>query len=338
MSQEETVLPSRASSPRQTFVGIDVGKDKLDVCCLPGQEQRQFDNNTAGYQALVQWLNQRPACLLVVEASGGYEKGILYAAQDAQLEIALLNPRQARDFAKATGQLAKTDQIDAGILASFAAKIEPRPLEKIPENRRLLQALVTRRRQLVQHRVAEQVRVQQTQDKFILKSLHKVLQTLEKELEAIEKRVMELLTSDDDWRAKLKLLQSVPGVGSTSSVMLLAELPELGKLNRQEIASLAGVAPFAKDSGRSRGKRSISGGRGKLRAVLYMAALTARRCNSVIRQFAARLERAGKSHRVIQVACIRKLLVILNSMLKTNTPWREATAQSVNAQNGTGKG
>lgn len=329
MSAPETTLPSPSSAPRQTFVGIDVGKDKLDVCCLPAKLERQFDNTVSGYEALLKWLAKMPACLLVVEASGGYEKGILYAAQDAQFEIALLNPRQARDFAKAIGQLAKTDRIDAGVLALYASKIEPRPLEKVPENQRILQALLTRRRQLIQLKTAEQMRLQQTTDKFILKSLKKIAQALDRELAVVEKRILELLTSDDDWNAKLKLLQSVPGVGPTSGATLLAELPELGKLNRQEIAALVGVAPFANDSGRSKGKRSTWGGRGKLRSVLYMAALTARRCNATIQKFAERLEAAGKVHRVIQIACIRKLLVILNTMLKTNTSWNSTLNNSI---------
>lgn len=305
-----------------TFVGVDVSKQQLDTCRLPGGECRQFANNPSGQAELVAYLDQWPRCLIVIESTGGYERAPLVAVQEAGIEIALVNPRQVRDFAKALGQLAKTDRLDAAVLAEFAMRIQPAPLEKIPEKRRELDALVTRRRQLVGHRVAEQNRQEQTQNKFIQKTLLRMLKAIDKELAAVERRIAELLESDDDWRAKLAIVQSTPGVGKVTGAALVAELPELGQLNRQQIAALVGVAPYPRDSGAFRGRRSIWGGRSKLRSVLYMAALTARRMNPVIKAFATRLHQAGKPFKVIQVACIRKLLVILNTMLKNHSPWK----------------
>jgi transposase len=271
---------------------------------------------------LFAYISRLANCLVVIESTGGYERGPLLAVQDAGLRIALVNPRQTRDFAKALGQLAKTDRLDAALLAEFALRVQPLPLEKIPEKRRELEALITRRRQLIGHQVAEQNRQQQTQDPFIQKTLRRMLKAIDKEVDAVERRIAELLESDDDWQAKLAIVQSTPGIGKTTGAALMAELPELGQLNRQQIAALVGVAPFPRDSGQMRGKRSIWGGRSKLRSLLYMAALSARRCNPAIKAFAARLHRAGKSFKTIQVACIRKLLVILNTMVKNNTPWK----------------
>jgi transposase len=307
----------------QTFVGIDVSKDKLDVRVLPGSEFRQFENEPAGRAALIDWLLRKPPCLLVVESTGGYERELVYAAQDAGLEIALCNPRQVRDFAKGTGQLAKTDRIDAGILAEFARQVQPRPLAKVPDKQREIAALVVRRRQLVELCTAEQNRLQQVSQKSVVKSLLKVLGALQRELKAIEKRILELLHGDDDWRRKIEVLQSAAGVGPVTSTVLVAELPELGNLNRQAIAALVGVAPYPHESGTFRGQRTIFGGRAKLRSTLYMAAWSARRCNPVIREFAHRLHKLGKPFKVVMVACMRKLLVILNAMLKTNTLWKD---------------
>lgn len=316
---------SETDAAPQTFVGIDVSKAKLDVSCLPGGEHRRFDNDPEGRAQLVAWLLSKPGCLIVVEATGGYERQLVYAAQDAGLEIALVNPRQARDFAKGMGQPAKTDSIDAGMLALFARHVQPRPLAKIPAKQRELESLVARRRQLVELQTAEQNRFQQASEKFVLKSLRKVLSAIERELKAVEKRILELLESHDDWRRKIEVLESTAGVGPVTGAALVAELPELGSLNRQAIAALVGVAPYPDDSGTVRGKRRVWGGRAKLRSTLYMAALSARRCNPAIREFARRLHTLGKSFKVVMVACMRKLLVILNSMLKTDTLWKDLT-------------
>jgi transposase len=311
----------------QTFVGIDVSKATLEVCCLPASEYRSFDNDVDGRAKLIAWLSSKPGCLLVLEASGGYERAFLYAAQDAQLEIALVNPRQARDFAKGMGELAKTDRIDARMLALFARHVQPRPLAAVPARQRELEALVVRRRQLVELQTAEQNRQGQVLDKFVLKSLHKILSAIERELKAVEKRMLELLESHDDWRRKIEVLQSVAGVGPVTSAALVAETPELGNSNRQAIAALVGIAPYPDDSGTMRGKRRVWGGRGRPRSILYMAALSARRCNPVIREFAHRLHKQGKPFKVVMVACMRKLLVILNSLLKNDTLWKDMTQQ-----------
>lgn len=315
-------LPPRSEVNR--FVGIDVSKDKLDVCILPGGELYEFSNDAAGIAKLVALLKQVRPASIVLEATGGYERSALFAMQDADLPVTLVNPRQVRDFAKGIGQLAKTDRIDAAILAEFARLLMPPPTEKTSEKQRELEALVVRRRQLISLRVAEGNRIQQTKDEFIHRTLKKVAHTVDRQIEAVENRIAKLLESDDHWKAQLDILTSTPGVGKTTGMTLLAELPELGKLNRQQIASLVGVAPYPRDSGKSRGLRSIWGGRRPLRCILYMAALTARRSNPVIRAFAARLHATGKSFKAIQVACIRKLLVILNTMLKNNTAWNYA--------------
>jgi transposase len=319
MSESEAQMEPKAVA---TFVGIDVSKDKLDVCVLPGGECLQFVNDSPGRGKLVAHLISLPTCLIVIESTGGYERAALLAIQDADLAIALVNPRQTRDFAKAVGQYAKTDRLDAAVLAEFAQRVQPAPQAKIPVKQRVLDALVTRRRQLVEQRSAEECRLQQATGKFILKTVRQMLKTIDRQMDALERRIAELLQSDDDWRAKLQVVQSTPGIGPVTGAALVAELPELGKLNRQQIAALAGVAPYPCDSGQVRGKRSIWGGRKKLRSVLYMAALTARRCNPVIKAFALRLTRAGKSFKLVQVACIRKLLVILNTMVKTNSIWK----------------
>lgn len=313
--------PTKATEP-STFVGIDVSKGKLDVCVLPGGEFCTFANDVAGCAKLVALGESLGSVLLVLEATGGYERPALLALQEANLAVALVNPRQVRDFAKGLGQLAKTDALDAAVLAEFARLISPPLSAKTTKKQRELEALVTRRRQLLELRVAEQNRSQQTTDKFIQKSLGQVIKALDRQIKSIEARIAKLLESDDQWKHKLELLLSTSGVGKTVAATLVAELPELGNLNRQEIAALVGVAPFAKDSGAKRGQRAIWGGRQKVRSVLYMAALTARRCNPAIQAFAQRLAIAGKSFKAIQVACIRKLLVILNTMLKNNTPWK----------------
>jgi transposase len=312
----------------RSFIGVDVSKDRLDACLLPGGEAKSFNNDAAGCQELVAWARSQGEVLVVLEATGGYERLPLFALQDAFIPTALVNARRVRDFAKGLGQLAKTDALDAALLAEFGRLVDPPPTAPTSPKQRELDALVVRRRQLLQVRVAEENRVGQTTDKFVQKTLGKMLRTLEGQIKAIEERIAQLLEEDEHWKAKLDLLQSTPGVGKTVASTLIAELPELGRLNRQEIASLVGVAPFAKDSGSSRGKRSTWGGRGSVRSVLYMAALTARRFNPAIKAFAARLAAKGKVHKAIQIACVRKLLVILNTLLKNNSPWTNQLQKS----------
>jgi transposase len=279
-----------------------------------------------GVAALLASLDPPATCLAVVEATGGLERELVAGLLEAGVTVAVVNPRQVRDFARATGRLAKTDAIDAQTLALFAQAIQPRPLEKTPAKQQELDALVTRRRQLVTLRSTERTRRQQAVNKTARQSLDKTVRFFDREIASIDKAIGRLIDADEDWRAKRRLLESVPGVGPTTSATLLAELPELGRLNRQAIAALAGVAPFNDDSGKRRGPRRIRGGRAALRTALYMAAFAARRFNPRIRQFALRLHHAGKPFKVVLTACMRKLLTILNTILRQRNPWNPTTA------------
>jgi transposase len=302
-------------------VGIDVAKHELEVHQLPEgtQSTRSYDPN--GLRQLLRELPPREQTLVVLEATGGYQRQLVAELVDAGYQVAVVNPRQVRDYARGLGLLAKTDRLDARVIARFGDHVRPRALERTSAKQAELEALVTRRRQLVELRTAESNRQETVTAKSVRKSLRQVIDVLDKQIARVEKDILALLESDDHWKGKVDLLDSVPGIGPITIATLLAELPELGLLNRQEIAALVGVAPYNRDSGRLRGRRAIWGGRAAVRSTLYMAALTARRCNPVIRAFAQRLEQQGKLFKVVITACIRKLLVILNTMLKTNTPW-----------------
>jgi transposase len=305
----------------QTFVGIDVAKRSFDAHLLPQASSLACAYDQAGIDQLLAALRGFGACLVVLEATGGYERKLAAALVDAGHEVAVVNPRRVRSFADSLGQNAKNDRVDARVLARFAQAIEPRRTAKTPEKRAEIQELVARRRQLVELHSMETNRQQQAQTRDAFKSIQRVREILKKEIDQVDRQLARRVASDDDWRAKAELLQSVPGVGQVTANTLLAGLPELGDLNRQQIAALVGVAPFDRDSGAFRGRRSIWGGRAEIRSALYMAALTAIRCNPVIQRFAQRLDQAHKASKVILVACIRKLLVILNTMLKNNTSW-----------------
>ena len=307
-------------------VGIDVSKDRFDVHVWPTGEAFTADNTPAGIARLLDRLRPLGATPVVVEATGRYERRVAFELMSDGFEVAVVNPRQPRDFAKATGQLAKTDRIDARVLAQFGAAIGPRTGQLPPESLLLLDELVARRRQLVEMVTAENQRHGQAFDGKLRTSIAKLLRTLDRELKSVEARVAELLDRDDDWRGKLQLLKGVPGVGDATAATLIAELPELGQLNRQQIAALVGVAPMNRDSGKQRGQRHIAGGRQSVRNVLYMATLTARTHNPLIRAMAGRLTRAGKPFKVMMTACLRKLLTILNTMVRNNEPWRTPCA------------
>jgi transposase len=304
-----------------TFVGIDVSKQRWDVCVLPGGQAAKLSADAEGLERLRKLLEPKGRCLVVVEATGGYEQRLVAELIDAGHDVARVNPRQVRDFARSLGQLAKTDRIDARVLALFAEKVQPRPCEKVPENQAELDGLLARRRQLVQMKTSEQNRLHQSTVKKVRKSVSHMLDQLREQIDEVDRDIAELIEDNDDWNARVQQLTTVPGVGPVTSRTLVAELPELGKLNRQAIAALVGVAPFNRDSGMFRGKRCISGGRAQVRATLYMAALTARRCNPVISRFADRLQQAGKAAKVVLTACMRKLLTILNTMARENTTW-----------------
>ena len=303
------------------FVGIDVSKSSLDVMTRRGQTRRKFRYDAKGLRQLRELVQPLGACLVVVEATGGLEHRVAAELVEAGCTVAVVNPRQVRDFARAMNCLAKTDRIDATILAQFAENVRPRPSVLPTETEQELHELVSRRRQLVQLRTMESNRSETVIAKPTRTSIRRMIGLIDDEIEQIEAAIAEHIRNDDDWRQTAAILESVPGVGGVTASSLLAELPELGQLNRQEISALAGLAPYNRDSGKFTGKRSIWGGRATVRTVLYMAALTARRCNATIRRFAQRLEKAGKPFKVIMTACMRKLLTILNLLVKTRTPW-----------------
>lgn len=303
------------------FVGIDVAKDKLDVFIDVTAAAFVVTNDADGVATIRQRLEPLHVQLIVVEHSGRYERRCALDLIDAGLPIALVNPRQTRDFARAMNWLAKNDRLDARLLAEFAKRVQPPVSPKTSENQRLLDELVARRRQLVAFRAAEQMRLQQADASPVRHSIEKLTRQLDGQLKDLEKRIAALIEDDDDWRTKAQLLQSVPGVGPTVAQTLLADLPELGQANRQQIAALVGLAPFDRESGRWKGRRSCFGGRADVRSVLYMAAVTAKRCNPLIIQLARRLEAAGKPFKVVMVACMRKLLTILNTLVANGNTW-----------------
>ncbi len=317
-SQDRDV--SMKNSPN-AVVGIDVAKATCESFFLSEEKWFELTNDRTGHRRLLAQLPAAGTCLVVLEATGGYQRQLVAELLNAGHRVAVANPRQVRDFAKGLGILAKTDRIDAKVIARFGMHAQPRPLEKLRENQDELDQLVTRRRQLIDLRTSESNRQETATSKFVRKSLKKLLDQLNKQTKQIEAQISALIESDDLFSKKAALLSSAPGVGDVTTVSLLAELPELGKLNRQEISALVGLAPFNHDSGRFHGRRSIYGGRASVRKVLYMAAFTAKRFNPVIKAFAQRLEAAGKPFKVVIVACMRKLLIILNTMLKTKTLW-----------------
>jgi transposase len=307
------------SSPR--FLGIDVSQSAWDVHILPEARSFSVRVDAGAIERLLAQLGEPASSLVVVEATGGVERELVAALLDAGWTVSVVNPRCVRDFAKALNRLAKTDRIDAATIAEFARRVEPRPTQKVPDNQRRLDALVTRRRQLVGLRSMEQTRKLQAADRAARHSIEKTLRFLDRQVAELDQAIAQLIDADDEWRAKRDIVQSVPGVGPATGAALIAELPELGRLNRQEIAALAGVAPFNHDSGQHRGQRRIRGGRTALRKSLYMAALVAKRFNPRIRSFAERLHRAGKPFKVVLTACMRKLLAILNALVRTNSRW-----------------
>jgi transposase len=306
------------------FVGIDVAKAELVVSVLPNRERFTVLNDERGVRTLVERLRAIGPELIVLEATGGYELLGVAALAAAALPVVVVNPRQVRDFAKATGQLAKTDRIDADILARFADVVRP-AVRVIPDaEAQELEALLARRRQLLEMLQAERNRLGQVFGKgkrLVRKSLKAHIAFLERELRMTDTDLGEMVKNSPAWRERDELLQSVPGVGPVLSRTLLADLPELGRLSRREIAKLVGVAPLSRDSGTMRGRRFVQGGRATVRAVLYMAALVATKRNAVIRGFYQRLVAAGKPKKLALVACMRKLLTILNTMVRTGQRW-----------------
>lgn len=309
-----------------TFVGIDVSKARLDVALHPTGATHSVANDANGIKTLVEQLRAVKPLLVVLEATGGIERAVVRALVAAELPVTVTNPRQVRDFAKATGQLAKTDVLDAQILARFAEAVRP-ALRPLPDEITLeLRALIGRRRQITEMLTAEKNRLSRA-PRRIQKRIEAHIRWLQSELERADEDLDQTIRQSPVWREQEDLLKSVPGIGPVVSRTVLAELPELGNLNRKQIAALVGVAPLNWDSGLLRGRRAVWGGRSHVRTALYMAALTASRRNPVIRDFYKRLRAAGKAPNVALVACMRKLLVILNAMIRHRVPWRPVIAQ-----------
>jgi transposase len=300
--------------------GIDVSKAVLDVALLPAGEQYQVSNDAPGFAELLKRLKATGAELVVMEATGGYETAAATALAAAGLRVAVVNPRQVRDFAKATGRLAKTDRIDARVIAAFGEAIDPE-IVRLPDEQALeLEALLVRRTQLVAMRVQESNRLELVQG-----PMHKQIKAhiawLDQAIDTLNTDLTAKLRNSPVWRAKDELLRSLKGIGPITSGTLMVALPELGQLDRRSIAALVGVAPFNRDSGTRRGRRTIWAGRARVRTLLYMAATSAIRSNPVIKNFYARLTANGKPHKVALIACMRKMLTILNAMVRTNIPW-----------------
>jgi transposase len=304
----------------EIFVGVDVSKAQLDVGVSSSEGVSSFPNSEPGISELVRWLGELSPTLVVMESTGGFEVPVAAALAASGVPVVIANPRQVRDFAKATGQLAKTDQIDAHILALFAERVRP-PIRPLPdEATRELDAIIGRRRQIIDMITAEKNRLG-----FALapvqKGIKKHIRWLERQLNDVDSDLDELIRNSPVWRAKSDLLRDVPGVGPNLARTLIAELPELGQLTHKQIAALVGVAPFSRDSGLMRGKRMIWGGRSSVRTALFLSTWSASKWNPVIRVFYQRLRANGKPPKVAMVACMRKLLVILNAMLRDGREW-----------------
>jgi transposase len=317
------VLSSQVPPAGPLHVGIDVAKDKLDVAFSedPAAPVDTMPNDATAIAALAGRLPALKPALIVVESTGGLERPLLEALLDAQLPVALVHPGRVRHFAKGVGVLAKTDRIDARVLVRFARQAGPRLAERRRKNHDELRDLVACRRQLTATRTQQTNRRGATFAKAALRSIDAVVKTLDKQIASLDRQIRDIIDADDDFRYLDGLLQSVPGVGPAVSATLAADLSELGDTDRQSVAALAGVAPFPDDSGTTKGKRSIRGGRADVRCALYMATLSAVRFNPVIKAFAQRLKAAGKVNKVMITACMRKLLALINAMVRDGLTW-----------------
>ncbi len=315
------------TNPNQIYVGIDVSAAHLDMAALPGGEEQRFTNDPEGIKALTERVGDMGPAMVVMESTGGMELPVAGELSIAGMEVAVVNPRQVRDFARATGKLAKTDALDAQVLARFGEAVKP-PVRALPDaTLRELRALTTRRHQLVAMLTAERNRLH-TASPRVTPQIKDHILWLQRQIKDLDKDLHDSIRSSPLWRAQENLLRSVPGVGPVVSSILLAQLPELGDLNRYQIAALVGVAPLNRDSGTLRGKRKVWGGRAPVRAALYMAALVATRHNPVIKGFYHRLIQVGKPTKVALTACMRKLLLILNAMVQHNSSWNPGLQNS----------
>ena len=304
-------------------VGIDVSKYRLDVAVLGERQEMQADNTPEGIAGLVQEMLGLQPELIVVEATGGYQRAVVEALFWAGLVVAVVNPARVRQFARACGLLAKTDKLDAQVLAVFGEKVQPRRYESKSEAGKQLSALLVRRRQLDEMLKAEQNRLR-TISRSLKGSVQRMISTLKAEKKALDEQIQQFVADQEAWQEQAEILASAPGVGKVTTATLLAELPELGKMDRKKIAALVGVAPMNSDSGKKRGYRKTKGGRGEVRSVLYMSTLVATRYNPVIRAQYQQLLKRGKLKKVALTACMRKFLTILNAMLRDRQPFRGA--------------
>lgn len=307
-----------------TYVGIDVSKDRLDICVLPQNEAFSVSRKPEGLAELVERLKPFIPKLVVVEATGGYEMTVSAAIAAASMPLAVVNPAQVRHYAQALGKRAKSDPIDAYVLARFGADVKPEPRDLPDEMTQLLADLVSRRRQIVEMIGAERQREKRATLKRVKKSIARLVKALEKELTELDTEIDDTVRGSPVWCEKEDLLSSVPGVGEKTARVLLGELPELGTLSRRQIASLAGLAPYVRQSGNWRGKSMIGGGRKSVRSALFIAAMVASRHNPSLKAFFDRLVSSGKPKLVAMVAVARKLLTILNAILRDKTPWQPA--------------
>lgn len=314
------------STTPERFVGLDVSQDDLDAHLRPDGVARRFDNTPDGIAALVGWVSPFALTRLTLEASGGYEAAVLAALAVAGVAVAPVNPKRVQEFAKAVGRLAKTDAVDAAVLAEFADKVRPPVRPPADADTQRLQALLTRRGQLIGLRTMESNRLGGVIDPAVRRCVQVILRALQREIDRADRELGDAIRESAVWRAKDELLQSIPGIGPVASRALLAELPELGTLSREQVAALVGVAPVNRDSGRWSGKRAITGGRAAVRRVLYLCAHAARQGNAVLRVFAERLAKAGKAPKVIRIAVARKLVVIANAVLRDRCPWQPQMA------------
>ena len=316
-----TASPDRERT--MLFVGIDVSLSKLDAARSDQDAVVAVANDVAGIGELVARLAAAAPQRVVIEATGGYEQPLLDALLEAKLPVARVNPRRVREFARGLGKLAKNDRCDARMLVEYGRLAEPRLAEQRRQVQDELEALVTCRRQLIATRTVHVTQLKQTRAKPAISAIRQVVKTLDGQVASLDTQIRKLIEGDDDFGRKDRLLRSAPGVGAVASSTLIAELAELGKVDRRQVGALAGVAPFDHDSGKFKGTRCISGGRSSVRRALYMCALSAIRCNPVIKPFAERLRAAGKKNKVILVACMRKLAAILNAMLREGLRWDE---------------
>ena len=308
----------------ETFVGVDVAKDKLDIHVRPSGEAFIVSRDHKGLAELVERLKSLGPSLVLLEATGGFERTVAVALAGAQLPLVVVNPRQIRDFARASGRLAKTDAIDAAVIARFAEAMRPAPRPVPSAQAQALDEMVGRRRQILEMIVAENGRKRSTASKRIIREIDRHLAYLHKLLDELDRDMDDAIRSSPAWRETEDLITSVPGVAKRTARTLIAELPELGSLSRRQIASLVGVAPINRDSGKMRGKRTIHGGRAQVRSALYMAALSAARCNPALKTAYRRLRTKGKPAKLALIAVARRLLVILNAIVRDQTPWRTA--------------